>query len=892
MGSQEEGRGQATHTVRLRVATLNVKDLMRQAECFAHSFGLVKAMMEDEGTDVMILTGMEVAYRRRRAAATEAKNAGLCCRLATPPDGVDAGDSGVMVVWRLELGMLPAKTVCHEGGRGVAIRFRQAVGGHEWLMVVGIHGVSNPGANQAAADELWAWTSGQVSRSRTRARSKGHCIAIMVGGDANAVMDPTRERGVVAALPWEDADEGLAGFLRGTSHWDAAECMGVKVESGQPGQRQTRARALRRFAEHLSSLHSSLHSTPPRIGSTRRGAQSRSEGHIYVDPCVVVRENNTAQKEKGKSKGSVAPPGDPPAVDVEDISDNTSLVTVLSSAHGRKRREERDITKRDLKAAVKYGKKEPATMGRGTDRWKYTFAGVVYITDSESKVEITSWPEDVCGFDVPLIRITDAMAAEHDTAVADLRNQGSWTSHTVIVVDQSGSMRRADVEGEATRAEAVWLTLAFTCVGDELRSGNRTASDVISIIGMRNTGELLVDCEPMDWLLYNKIVGFLRNERPSGDGMYADSIELAEACLLRNTRGNCALALFFLSDGKPSDERERWNLTSEQRAWQVDCGVGRTHAEEVRDRDNKLGSRIGKLASRFGRRLTVGTIGFADPSENFSALKILTAECAAYDCQASFHAPALTAHSLKQVLTSLSSTLTATKTEMTAVGGSSQRTVRNVLRESKTGVVDDMYANEDNWWIYDGQAGNSVVARMTWDSKKAYATRGKHPWRRHRMYLHENADGVAMRNKIFGEGAERMVSKFREFNFRWEFVGPWMVAKESRFAEETGGHIHDHRLFHSTFCKTQQKADRIAQEFNLRLTTIPGVNSSTPRIRFLDCHVYILHDEGEGRVGVLVEKMLDVSRYKKWNTNNGGVDGMPSMWLRRGGAGSQDWRIA
>jgi len=469
------------------------------------------------------------------------------------------------------------------------------------------------------------------------------------------------------------------------------------------------------------------------------------------------------------------------------------------------------------------------------------------------------------------------MAAEHDTAVADLRNQGSWTSHTVIVVDQSGSMRRADVEGEATRAEAVWLTLAFTCVGDELRSGNRTASDVISIIGMRNTGELLVDCEPMDWLLYNKIVGFLRNERPSGDGMYADSIELAEACLLRNTRGNCALALFFLSDGKPSDERERWNLTSEQRAWQVDCGVGRTHAEEVRDRDNKLGSRIGKLASRFGRRLTVGTIGFADPSENFSALKILTAECAAYDCQASFHAPALTAHSLKQVLTSLSSTLTATKTEMTAVGGSSQRTVRNVLRESKTGVVDDMYANEDNWWIYDGQAGNSVVARMTWDSKKAYATRGKHPWRRHRMYLHENADGVAMRNKIFGEGAERMVSKFREFNFRWEFVGPWMVAKESRFAEETGGHIHDHRLFHSTFCKTQQKADRIAQEFNLRLTTIPGVNSSTPRIRFLDCHVYILHDEGEGRVGVLVEKMLDVSRYKKWNTNNGGVDGMPSM---------------
>ena len=46
---------------------------------------------------------------------------------------------------------------------------------------------------------------------------------------------------------------------------------------------------------------------------------------------------------------------------------------------------------------------------------------------------------------MPLIRITDAMAAEHASAVADLQNLGDWTSHTVIVVDQSGSMRRADV---------------------------------------------------------------------------------------------------------------------------------------------------------------------------------------------------------------------------------------------------------------------------------------------------------------------------------------------------------------------------------------------------------------------------------------------------------------
>ena len=570
---------------------------------------------------------------------------------------------------------------------------------------------------------------------------------------------------------------------------------------------------------------------------------------------------------------------------VEDVGVNTSLVTVLSSAHGRQRREERDITKRDLKAAVKYGTKE-ATPGQGRNLglvcWKYTFAGVVYITDIESKVEITSWPEQSgCGFDVPLIRITRSMTTAHNAAVANLHNLGSWTSHTVIVVDQSGSMRQADVEGKATRAEAVWLTLAFSCVADEIRSGSRKGSDVMSIIGMKNTSALLVDREPVDWQLFNKIVGFLRKERPSEGGIYADSIELAETCLMKNTRGSCALQLLFLSDGKPSDnptsvyfEGTRTNvLTRDQRERRRASGMSRSSQEATQDRDSQLGARIGDLASRFGRRLTVGTIGFADQSEDFAALKTLTAECAAYDCQASFHAPALTAHSLKQVLTSLSSTLTATKTEMTAVGGAAQRTVRNVLRESKMGVADDMCANKDNWYIYDGLI--SCFERTTWDSDKATATGGKDPWTHHPMFLHQGASGVAMRKKIFGEGAERMVSKFREYDKDGNFIGPWMVAKESRYVEETGN-LRDSRVFHSTFCKTQQTADRIAQEFNFRLATIPGVSSSSPRIRFLDCHVYVLQDSIMGKVGLLVEKMLDVSRYQKWNTNNGGIAGVPS----------------
>lgn len=51
------------------------------------------------------------------------------------------------------------------------------------------------------------------------------------------------------------------------------------------------------------------------------------------------------------------------------------------------------------------------------------------------------------------------------------RDASSWTSHTVAVVDQSGSMRNTDLEDGATRSDAVWLTLAMDFVARRLESG-------------------------------------------------------------------------------------------------------------------------------------------------------------------------------------------------------------------------------------------------------------------------------------------------------------------------------------------------------------------------------------------------------------------------------------
>ena len=66
----------------------------------------------------------------------------------------------------------------------------------------------------------------------------------------------------------------------------------------------------------------------------------------------------------------------------------TSDVPFLSSIHGRQRREERDIDQHDLQAAVMHGRREDASRvvrGRKVQRWKYTFANIVYIITSSTR---------------------------------------------------------------------------------------------------------------------------------------------------------------------------------------------------------------------------------------------------------------------------------------------------------------------------------------------------------------------------------------------------------------------------------------------------------------------------------------------------------------------------
>ena len=74
--------------------------------------------------------------------------------------------------------------------------------------------------------------------------------------------------------------------------------------------------------------------------------------------------------------------------------------------------------------------------------------------------------------------------------LARKRNPRLWTSHAVLVVDQSASMRRNDLANGATRSDAVWTTSAKEFVAARLRSGAASDTDMLSVIVMKHNSKV------------------------------------------------------------------------------------------------------------------------------------------------------------------------------------------------------------------------------------------------------------------------------------------------------------------------------------------------------------------------------------------------------------------
>eukprot|EP00957_Ditylum_brightwellii_P068514 5201170-Ditylum_brightwellii.AAC.1 len=115
----------------------------------------------------------------------------------------------------------------------------------------------------------------------------------------------------------------------------------------------------------------------------------------------------------------------------------TSAVSFIESSHGRVRREQRGIGKKDLTEAKKYGKCTPGVPYKnGVPTSKYTYNGIVYITNDLTGQEITSYALPV---ELKPVLITNATKKQHSIATSKIHQDFSyWKSNTVIVVDTSG----------------------------------------------------------------------------------------------------------------------------------------------------------------------------------------------------------------------------------------------------------------------------------------------------------------------------------------------------------------------------------------------------------------------------------------------------------------------
>lgn len=416
----------------------------------------------------------------------------------------------------------------------------------------------------------------------------------------------------------------------------------------------------------------------------------------------------------------------------------TSEVPFFSSLHGRERRALRGIDRIDLQSAVLHGTKEagwphPAT---GAPRWVYRYAGIVYVTDESSTKEVTSYAEPI---DIPRADLTLGDINNHEAAKERLRvNPSLSTSHTVIVVDQSASMKTCDIFDFRNRSMAVFGMLALNFVATQRLSGEATDTDVVSLVLMRDVGEVVFEREPMGVVLYNKFVDLHDYSTPRSHGNYLPALDTVEDLITSGSHGWCALSLLFLSDGRPSDHSTSF--------------VDGSSFEDVVD---LITDRVSALAERYGQQLSVSMMGFAGPDQDFSVLEAMAVAARDAGAQGEFHQPELSSEGLGTAIAHSVSSLTATRLRFTSLAsqGGQHRERRHVEREAACSE------SPEGWVHYSGHA--SQVTRYEYSSEAVRD--GRDPWVAADLLSDpsDHANGFAIRVKASGEGAERLVFGLR-----------------------------------------------------------------------------------------------------------------------------------
>jgi hypothetical protein len=553
--------------------------------------------------------------------------------------------------------------------------------------------------------------------------------------------------------------------------------------------------------------------------------------------------------------------------ELRDLVARTSNVTINSHLHGRVRRAERGIDKRELQAAVKNGRKEAANPGRlGDLRWRYTLGGVVYITDETSRHEITSW------------RIDDA-----SISVA-LAEGGPGGAHVVIVVDHSGSMRKPDVAGYATRTAAVYDCLARDFVQNQLAAG--AADDVVvTVIEMADGASVAIHKSPLDQALANSLQA-RSTQRARSHGNYLPALDKALEVLQADASSCRTLMLLFLSDGEPSDHLERC-CEHGVAVWKEDAGQqmlrrsGRSNLNMCFARrrpwecrktvklevHKECLLRVLKIGDLLGRdRVVVGTVAFGGSDQDYAVLQQMGEALP----RGSFQKLGLNAGGLRTAFSSLSSSLSVLHTD----AGAAERTLRQKTvvkdtgsRSANGGGEEALLQMSEGWLMYEGRSAQKFRYSLGERKLVVAACAGQ-------------ATGLAFYKHPFAQGVERFCYRCAEIRVpaalraRFDGADPAalrearrLVSKEAKHRENLGS------SFQTAMARLQAEAAETARVFNRRVENVLGGVACAPlHLDFLEAVVWWCYDESypNKEAWVLVEEELE-GRFRKWNNNNGVV---------------------
>ena len=411
----------------------------------------------------------------------------------------------------------------------------------------------------------------------------------------------------------------------------------------------------------------------------------------------------------------------------------TSAITLIDTNHGRQRRQERAIPRRDIQAAVRYGKE---LVHPDPNKLIFEHQGKRHIVTKEDRLHITSMVTTVNLKDKIIDDIEWRKHEQDCHLIHHSETSIQWNSHSVLVVDRSGSMRNSDVNGCRTRLGAVWLSIAKDFVEYRLETGMASSmvsldlivrlcilipidhiififdinlfsfytKDAVTIILMGEDAEVIIDRWPTDRVLYNRIVRYFHDSeeadilyhkrkdipqsfiRARGHGYYGPSLKKAQEMLVRFDDASSPMQLLLLSDGRPSD--------------------GITKGSNI---ENILKSSMEEMASKFGRRFDFAAIGMGN-MKDYDCLKSMVASCEEFGGRSSLQVPGMSCAEIGAAFTSAATSVMVYQTELADGGGpgndrprKKQRRIRSCVRESSrllpvlTEVVDDsfqVYMNE------------------------------------------------------------------------------------------------------------------------------------------------------------------------------------------------------